>query len=155
MLTEWLGAVETSSFAEWLRLSSWAYPTVNTAHIVGLALLFGAIVPLDLRLTGWRGNSATLATLAELLLPLAVLGFVLAAVSGAMLFTADARAYAASPFFQAKLVLIAFALGNAWLLRRVDWRSPGLSNRRLAVAGLFSMLAWLGVITLGRWIAYA
>lgn len=155
MLRDWLVAVEASLLVEALRLSSWAYPAVNTLHIIGIALLFGAIVPLDLRLAGWRREEASLASLSSVLLPVAIFGFILAALAGLLLFVADARAYAASPLFQAKLVLIAAALGNAWLLRRVDWQNPALSSRRLAFAGAASLLLWLGAITLGRLIAYA
>ena len=147
--------IEAAPAVEALRTSSWAYPAVNTLHIVGIALLFGAIVPLDLRLAGWRRNDASLPALTRILLPVAIGGLILAVAAGLLLFASDARAYAASPLFQAKLALIAAALGNAWFLRRVDWHSPSLSNRRLALAGLTSIVLWLGVITLGRWIAYA
>ena len=155
MFGEWLGAVEALPLVEALRLSSWAYPAVNTLHIVGIALLFGAIVPLDLRLAGWRRKEASLTPLSCVLLPVATFGFILAALAGLLLFVTDARAYAASPLFQAKLVLIALALCNAWLLRRVDWQNPTLSSRRLALAGAASLFLWVGAITLGRLIAYA
>lgn len=155
MVGEWLAALEALPAVEALRLSSWAYPVVNTLHVIGIALLFGAIVPLDLRLAGWRRAEAGLDPLARTLLPVAMAGFALAASSGLLLFAADARSYAASTLFQLKLALIALALANALLLRRVNWRAPQESASRLAGAGAFSILLWLGVITLGRWIAYA
>nr|WP_314442214.1 hypothetical protein [uncultured Sphingomonas sp.] len=153
MLDGLLAAIETAPAIEALRVSSWIYPAVNTLHIIGIALLFGAIVPLDLRLAGGRRGPG-LAALAQALLPVAVSGFALAAAAGLLLFATDARTYAASPLFQAKLALIAAALVNAALLRRVDWRSPSVSSRRLAGAGVSSLLLWTAVITLGRWIAY-
>ena len=155
MLADWLGAIETSPAVTALRESYWAYPAVNTLHIVGIALLFGSIVPLDLRLAGWRREDASVDLLSKMLLPVAIFGFALAACAGLLLFATDARAYAASPIFRVKIVLIAVALGNAWLLRRADWLSPGLSNRRLALAGAISILLWLGVIMLGRLIGYS
>lgn len=155
MLEGWLAALEAAPAIEWLRLSSWGYAAVNTLHVVGIALLFGAIVPLDLRLAGWRRGDASLAALSRLLLPVCKFGLVLAALTGFLLFAADARAYAASPFFQAKLAVIAAALLNAGLLRRVNWHAPRLSGRRLAAAGAASLLLWLAAIGLGRWIAYA
>lgn len=118
-------------------------------------MLFGSIVPLDLRLAGWRRTDASLAALARLLLPVAKTGFTLAALSGLLLFAPDARTYAASPLFQAKLAVIAAALLNAGLLSRVDWSAPRRSDGRLAAAGGISLLLWLTAITLGRWIAYA
>ena len=91
--------------------------------------------------------------LSRLLLPVAIFGFVLAALAGLLLFATDARAYAASRLFQAKLVLIVLALANALALRRVDWRHSG-SSSRLALAGATSVILWLGAIVLGRLIGY-
>ena len=49
-LGETLGAaLEATALSQALRASIWLYPLVNTGHVVGIALLFGAIVPLDLR----------------------------------------------------------------------------------------------------------
>lgn len=154
MLEAWLGAIESAPLIDALRLSSWAYPAVNTLHVIGIALLFGAIVPLDLQLASRRRKDISLATLSSMLLPVAMFGFIIAGLAGLLLFATDARAYAASPLFQAKLVLIAAALGNAWLLRRVEWLDPSISTRRLALAGAISLLSWLGALILGRLIAY-
>ena len=152
MLAEALAALENLPAIVALRESTLAYPLVNALHIVGVALLFGAIVPLDLRLAGWRRGSATIDGLSRLLLPVAMFGFALAACAGLLLFATDARAHAASPLFQAKVVLIVLALGNAWALRRRDWRrQPG---RRVALAGAASLILWLAVIVLGRLIGY-
>ena len=154
MLADGLGALENLPAIVALRESTLAYPLVNALHIVGVALLFGAIVPLDLRLTGWRREAGQVDGLARLLLPVAVFGFLLAACAGLLLFATDARAYAASPLFQAKLVLITLALVNALALRAIDWRLPGPSDWRIAVAGAASIVLWLAVIILGRLVGY-
>ncbi len=147
-----LAALENLSFIAALRDSWLAYPLVNALHIIGVALLFGAIVPLDLRLAGWRRDAAAIDGLSRLLLPVAMFGFALAACAGLLLFATDARAYAASPLFQAKIVLIVLALGNAFALRRIDWRNAG--SKRVALAGAASVLLWLAAIVLGRLIGY-
>ena len=55
MIDEWAAALEATALAAALRNSVWSYPLVNAAHILGVALLVGSIVPLDLRLLGaWR-----------------------------------------------------------------------------------------------------
>lgn len=154
MLANTLGAIENLPIIVSLRESYLAYPLVNALHIVGVALLFGAIVPLDLRLAGWRREAGRVDGLSRLLLPVAIFGFLLAACAGLLLFATDARAYAASPLFQAKLVLIAVALVNALALRATDWRRPERSDRRIAVAGAASIMLWLAVIVLGRLIGY-
>ena len=153
MFADALAALENLPAIVALRESYLAYPLVNTLHIVGVALLFGAIVPLDLRLAGWRRESGEVDRLSRLLLPVAIFGFVVAACAGALLFATDARAYAASPLFQAKILLIALALANALSLRAIDWRAES-SPRRVAIAGGASVILWLGVIILGRLVGY-
>ena len=136
-----------------LRESVLAYPLVNAAHIVGIALLFGAIVALDLRLIGWKSAAGPSDAVARLLLPVAIGGLLLAISAGLLLFATDARAYVASPLFQAKMVLIALAIGNALWLRRIDWRGSR-PNRRVALAAAASIMLWPGAIVLGRLVGY-
>ena len=153
MLDRLLGAVEEAGPVVALRESYLAYPLVNTLHIVGIALLFGAIVALDLRLIGWRRVAGPAEQFARLLVPVAIAGLILAIPAGLLLFATDARAYLASPLFQAKLVFIGLAIGNAvWL--GMSERSGPLSKRRVAFAGATSILLWLGAIILGRLVGY-
>lgn len=158
VLNEFLAALEQLPLSTLLRGSVWLYPLVNAAHIVGIALLFGAIVPLDLRLMGaWK--SVPLRTLAGVLLPVAITGLTAAVVAGALLFMTDARAYAGSPWFQMKLGVIALAVTNALALRLVPaWRDHGGSGPpmgvRLRFAGAASIGLWLGAILLGRLVGY-
>jgi len=148
-----LGAIETARPIVALKDSYLAYPLVNTAHIIGIALLFGAIVPLDLRLIGWRSQSEPVDRLSRILVPVAIAGLLIAVPAGLLLFATDARAYAAAPLFQAKMILIALAIANALALRRFAG-SGSEPNRRVAFAGAASILLWLGAITCGRLLGY-
>ncbi|MCF8478182.1 MAG: hypothetical protein K9G60_14230, partial [Pseudolabrys sp.] len=67
MAADILTAIQELAPVAALRSSRWSYAAVNTAHIAGLALLVGAIVPLDLRLMGWR-RAVPIAALARALL---------------------------------------------------------------------------------------
>jgi hypothetical protein len=148
-----LEAIEQLGSITALRESVLAYPLVNALHIVGIALLFGAIVALDLRLIGWRRQAGPSDALARLLLPVAIGGLLLAIPAGLLLFATDARAYAASPLFQVKMLLVALALGNALWLRARERRGLPL-ERRAAPAAAASILLWLGAIVLGRLVGY-
>jgi hypothetical protein len=159
MLAEVLGAVQDAALVGALRRSHWVYPIVNTGHIVGIALLFGAIVPLDLRLIGlWR--RIPIGPMARLLLPVALTGLALAALTGALLFSVSAVKYAGMTLFQAKLLLILAGLANALVLRRtVAWAvydDDGLrgTTPRLRLAGLLSIGCWLAAIVAGRMLGY-
>lgn len=142
-----------------LRNSRWTYASVNAAHIVGIALLFGAIVPLDLRLMGWR-RTVPIATMLRVLLPVAIAGLVLALVAGLGLFSVRATKYAATGLFQLKMALLICAITNALLLHRaVQWEMHQAAISvippwRLRVAGALSIALWLSVITCGRMIAF-
>ena len=146
-----LAGIEALPPVAWLRASRWVYATVNAGHIVGLALLFGAIVPLDLRLAGfWRG--VPLDALARVLRPVAATGVALVLPTGAVLFAIRAREYAALDIFALKLALIFLALVNAALLRGP--RLADASPRRLRLAGLLSIALWFAAIVAGRMLGY-
>jgi hypothetical protein len=159
MLIETLTAIQELPFAAALRNGRWSYAAVNATHITGIALLFGAIVPLDLRLIGfWR--STPIRSLTRILVPVAVTGLVLAVTAGLLLFSVRAVQYAATAVFQVKLALILCAVANALLLRRaVEWEASrdtagAAPPVRLRLAGGVSIVLWLSVIACGRMIAF-
>ena len=148
-----LAALEQAAPVAALRESVFAYPLVNALHIIGIALLFGSIVALDLRILGWRQDAGPAEAFTRLLVPVAIGGLLIAIPTGLLLFSTDARAYAAAPLFQAKVVLIAIAIGNAlWL--RIAERRGAMTRSRAASAGAASILLWLGAIVLGRLVGY-
>lgn len=152
---QWLDAI---GVGQWARGSAWAYPLVNSLHLLGLVMLVGGIGVVDLRLAGfWRSLPA--AALSRALTPVALGGLALLVISGTVLFAADGAALARSMTFHRKLVLIALALSNA-LLFRLMWQRrveageevPPLIGRSSALG---SLAMWLGVGALGRLIAYS
>lgn len=155
----WLHWLEEGSAAQAMRQSAFLYPTVETLHIIGFALLVGGIVALDLRLLG-RARFLSATALAKHLLPIAIGGFVLAAPTGALLFVTEAPAIAANPVFQVKLALIAAALVNAAAFHLGPWRRathwhverPPPVAARLGAS--VSAALWIAALCSGRLIAY-
>jgi hypothetical protein len=159
MLVEWLTALQELAPVAALRSSRWTYAAVNASHITGIALLFGAIVPLDLRLMGcWRRIS--IQALARILVPVAAGGLTLAIAAGALLFSIRAVQYAETALFQVKMALIVCGIANALLLRwAVAWEATShdtgaLPPPRLRAAGALSIALWLSVIVCGRMLAF-
>lgn len=148
-----LEALAASAPAHWLRFSRWGYAAVNTSHVLGLALLVGSIVALDLRLLGlWRDLPHRL--LARVLLPVAVAGLCIALPTGAFLFASRAPEYAGEPVLWLKVALIAVGIAQAAALHL----GPGIGGAtpaRLRLAGGVSLLAWTGALVAGRMIAFA
>lgn len=155
IVTEWLLALEATALATALRESTLAYPLVNAGHILGVALLVGAILPLDLRLLGcWR--SLPLQPLVRVLTSTAGAGLVLALVCGLLLFLGRASDYAQSSLFVSKMLVVLVGLGNALLLRRVlaGRRSEASLPGRVRFGALVSLLAWVSALVLGRLVGY-
>src|SRR5690606_16501290 len=97
-----------------MRGSDRAYPVVNLVHLLGLVLLVGPMLLLDLRLLG-AGRQYPLPAVSATLTPWAVVGLLLLLPSGALLFAADAGPLLGNPVMQVKLLLIALGIGNALL----------------------------------------
>ena len=143
------GALEASAWAVALRHSTWVYPLVNAAHILGMALLVGAIVSLDLRLAGlWK--TVAVDGLKRVLMPVALAGFGLAVISGSLLFITRATEYITSAWFLGKMGVIVLAGLNAlWLLR-----SRRHSGRVGRIPALASIALWVSALVLGRLVGY-
>ena len=150
-----LAGLEGTAVAQTLRTSRWLYAATNTAHIFGIALLVGAIVPLDLRLLGWWPDVPR-QKLVRVLVPVAATGLALAVVAGGLLFSVRASEYAGVGFLQAKLALVAVGTLAALALHHAH----GLlldtaSNSRLAGHAALSLVCWPAALLCGRLIAFA
>lgn len=150
-----LAALESSGFAVYLRSARWGYAVVNALHILGIALLVGAILPLNLRLLGcWHDIDRV--ALFRVLAPVAAVGLALAAGAGTLLFSVRPVEYAALAVFQAKLLVVGLgALSAFW----AHWRHGMLLERagrwHAATHAVVSILCWLAALILGRLIAFA
>ncbi|NJS37578.1 MAG: hypothetical protein HC765_16130 [Brachymonas sp.] len=134
-----------------LRSHAFAYPLLEVIHIVGIALLLGNLVLLEMRVWG-LGEQLPLKVLAKLSLSIAVIGFCIAALSGLLMFAAQAAELLANRAFVIKMGLLMLAGCNAaWFHGRDSLaKLDGLARLQT----LFSSLIWLAVIACGRWIAY-
>lgn len=154
---DWLGWIEALPPAAILRGNATLYLLVNAAHILGIGLLVGAILPLDLRLLGVL-RDGPLAVLAPFLVRVAATGLALALVTGALLFSVKPADYAANPAFLAKLGLVALGLINIALQHwgagwdaMADGHRPTARHRLLA--GI-SAVIWITALIAGRWIGF-
>jgi hypothetical protein len=153
--------LESSMLGEFTRsLGVWSYGVINLIHIVGIALLFGSILILDVRLLGaWR--QIPLAVLSRPTTTMAQIGFILAVCSGIPMITVKSTDYIGNPFLLIKFPAIALALLNVWLVHRSPaWKAHRVRDlaqderRHLAFGASLSLLFWLTAITAGRMIGY-
>lgn len=161
MLAQWLTWLEASGLGRAVRGAGvWSYAGINLVHILGIATLYGSVLLLDLKLLGFF-RRAPLSVISGPTVRLAATGFMIAAVSGVCLLSTNATEYSSNPFLPIKFGAIALALINillvhrttAWQGRSHDSFSPQ-QERRLAVGGGVSLLAWTTALTSGRMLGY-
>ncbi len=135
----------------------WGWPASETIHFIGLSLLFGVVVLVDLRMLGFMPG-IPYSTLHRLL-PWAMLGFGLNTLTGMLFFIgAPTDFYTTNPTFFWKLALILIAGANGlyftvfdqpWMVQAGD--SPPAAARVAAAGGI---LLWLGVLFCGQMLPF-
>lgn len=139
----------------YLRESTYGFSILLTVHVVFMCLFLGLIIMMDLRLVGVGNRRTPPAEIQKRLFPWQILGFVVVAVSGVLLFYSKPVYYYGKGFFWTKLVLMALAGVNAGAVHLITHRSQGGWDSRAAkTAGAMSLLLWASVLITGRLIAY-
>jgi hypothetical protein len=135
----------------WIATHAFAYPLLEVLHIVGIAMLLGSLLLIELRVWGF-GAALPIEPLARLALPLTLAGFALAATSGSLMFASQPGDLIANRVFVIKMGLVMLAGLNA-----ASFHARGGLTRVDRVARTQTLLSvgiWLAVIFCGRWIAY-
>lgn len=151
--------VEGTPLPTWVRESDslWAYPTVLTLHTFGLALVVGTSAVLHLRLLG-VGGYLPLSRM-RALLPVMWVGFWVNAITGSILFAADAAAKGSSLLFAAKLLFVAVGIAPIIMLERAGYYRADADLAFVCgpakLLAACSLLAWVAAVTAGRLLAYA
>ena len=115
MIETWAATLESLPLAVALKGSVWIYPLINAGHILGIALLIGGILPLDLRLLGvWP--SVPVASLWRVLVYTAGTGLGLAMICGGLLFINRATTYLSFSFRRQKVIKNALNLGSVSII---------------------------------------
>lgn len=146
-------SLENSAFSQWVLGSDslLAYPTILTAHTVGLGLVVGTALIFNLRVLGVGaeiavGNMRTLVRIFWV-------GFAINLTSGLILFAAEATKRVPQTVFYIKLGLIAAAMILTMRLRTAPEDGRGDSGAVRLLAGV-ALLLWAGAIVAGRLMAY-
>jgi len=149
-----------TAFEEWplgmaVNESAFWFPFVESVHVLSFAFMVGSIFFVDLRLLGFLGKGNPVRQ-ASRILPFTWLAFVVAAISGTLMFAPAASRYFDNPAFQWKFVLMLVAGINMLVFHFGIWRSVdrwdygGPTPILAKVAGIVSMVAWIGVVVTGR-----
>ena len=152
-ITAAMTALEHSGLGAAARGSAWLYPLANLSHVLGAALLVGAIATFDIQVLRRAKN---VGVIARAVTPVAGLGLALQVASGIVLLAADAMPVVVNPAFQLKMAMFAVGLLNIAAFR---WRFGGGLRAETPLDGAagfaaVSLASWLLVLLAGRFIAY-
>jgi hypothetical protein len=152
-------ALEQSGFAMAIRQSRWLYPAANVGHIVSLIFFASAVAVMDVRLLGGFAATAPARLIARAR-TFAMAALAGMAVTGFMLFAAEASHLVLNPVFQLKVALVAAGLVNVaiyefWAKRAIQGLAPGAAMPpRAKIGAALSLGIWVAVAACGRSIAY-
>ena len=156
-LTEWL---ENTAWSVALRESILVYPIVETTHVLVITLFFGLIAFWDMRLIGMTLKRVPVSEIGGKLLPWAVFGFVVSAISGTLLVYSGPVRITHNIFFRVKVLMLFLAGVNVWMFhtgiyRRIaEWDVDAVAPKHARWAGFASLLLWSGIVVSGGLIAY-
>jgi hypothetical protein len=162
-MSGFLLAAEHTSLAAAMRGEvgwEWLFPIVETLHVISLAMVFGSIVMVDLRLVGAASRNSAISRLSGEVLPYTWAAFICAVVTGTLLFVSKAHVYIYNLQFQLKFLCMFLAGVNMAVFhfgayRHVlEWDERHQAPRAARLAGALSMALWIGVIFFGRWIGF-
>ena len=151
-------AIEGGAINTWVLSTYWLWPLLEIIHFIGLSLLLGSILVVDLRLAGYLKQINLKST--HKLLPWAVIGFVMNLVSGVLFFFGDPARYSINIGFQVKMILVLVAGVNVLVFALKinpaisNWDPHGDTTTLAKSVAWVSLLAWTAVLLLGRLIPY-
>ena len=152
--------IETTPVAMFMAQSALGFPATLTLHLTAVAVVFGLIAVVDVRLMGFASTRCAVSDLCREALPWTWAAFVLSAITGVLLFTAQPAKYWDNHAFQMKFVLMALAGVNMLVFQLITYRGVARWDRDAAVplagklAGAISLVSWIAIVAYGRWTAY-
>ena len=151
---EWL---QTTRIASLVAENDILFPWIESIHVLAVVLVVGTISIVDLRLLGLASLDMGVRRVMRDVIPYTWAAFAVAATTGSLMFSSDAKHYAHNHLFQAKLVVLVLAGLNMAAfhfvgVRNIDrWDGPGKSTPMVAkAAAAISLLVWIAVVSLGR-----
>ena len=157
MLREFCNWLSNTSLSQHIQDAFWVIPTVQTVHIVSIAIVMTSMAMLDLRLVGIAGRRQSLPEMAARFLPWVWIALVVLLCSGTILIIGEPGRELQSNMFWIKMSLLACALVLTFIFQTMLRREKGFWEHHRAASvllGSVSLLIWVGIVGAGRWIAY-
>jgi len=153
----WLLGTPVTAF---LENAAWAVPTIQTLHILCIALVFGGAVFINLRVFGLIERDQPIAAVLDRFLPTMTIALGVLALTGALLIASEPNRALFRVVFWVKMGLILLAVAATWGQRRLILAGSAAGDSATSPLGVrlfagLTLILWVGVIFAGRWIGYA
>jgi hypothetical protein len=152
-------SIDSSPVGDFIASSAWAFPTLETLHVIAIATVFGTVAIMDLRLLGLASKSDRITELSRDTLTWTWGAFLFALLTGTLLWVSKAHVYMRDPWFYTKMILILVAGANMMVFHYVTWKTIGAWDlgkppRAAKIAGMASLAVWILVIFSARVIGF-
>ncbi|HWF00065.1 MAG TPA: DUF6644 family protein [Caulobacteraceae bacterium] len=156
-LAKW---VEGTALAQFVARSPWVFPTVETVHVIAIALVLGSIARVDMRLLNLYSSRRPVSEVAGELLPWTWACFAVAAAAGTLMFISAASKYVVDPPFQLKMLLLVAAGVNMLVFHFLTYRKVSEWDRGATPAGAklaagLSLALWIAIVVCGRLVSFS
>jgi hypothetical protein len=152
--------IDQTQLSQWMQVTNWVVPTVQTVHILAIAVVASSALMIDLRLIGVFWADRPMRDVSARFLPLVWWPLLILLITGLIMVISEPARSLKNPAFQLKMALLIGALiitGIFQFLQRRNSRFGDLHKAPRAAAltvAIVSMLLWSAIIFAGRWIAY-
>ena len=153
-------------FAEWLSHTSPSIliqthnasviPTIQSIHIIAIGVVLTSVLMIDLRILGWAGHDQTLRETTDRFGPWLSWALLVLLITGISMVVGEPVRALLSFSFWIKMFLVALGTLIATFLQITAKRNEQtLVNRRTVKSlAILTLLIWVGIVILGRLIAY-
>lgn len=153
-------SIEYSPLGVSIAESLWAFPMVETVHVIALVTVLGTLLVMDLRMLGWASTAVPIRKVSEDTLKWTWMAFVLAAITGTILWVSKAHSYMINPYFLTKMGLMAVAGLNMLFFHFVtyktvdQWDTLASPPTAVKLSAVLSLLLWIVIVFCGRAIGF-
>jgi hypothetical protein len=157
-------------FADWLSQTSlsiliqthnaWVIPTIQSIHIVAIGIVLSSVLMIDLRILGWAGHDQTLRETTNRFGPWLSSALLVLLATGALMVVGEPVRELLSLSFWLKMFLVALGTLIAAIFQITlksnehHWEQTLVNRRTVKSLAILTLLIWVGIVILGRLIAY-
>lgn len=153
-------SIEYSPLGISIAESLWAFPTIETLHVIALVTVLGTLLVMDLRMLGLASTAVPVRKVSDDTLKWTWMAFVLAAITGTLLWISKAHSYMINPYFLTKMGVMALAGLNMLYFHFVtyktvdQWDTLASPPTAVKLSAVLSLVMWVVIVFCGRAIGF-